>query len=125
MSSARPRGSGRAGVLLVLRGEWDIACLGALEEALGAILGRGLPAFVDLAGVTFIDSRCIWTLVAHQQFYEDDLVLRNPSRQVELSVAACGLKERLRFVRPWGEERFVGADPSTAPKRWGPRPQRA
>jgi anti-anti-sigma factor len=99
LSSVRPERDARGGILIKLRGEWDIRGSGILRQTLGSVLGGGLPAFVDLSGVTFMDSRCIEELAVHYQMHRDEMVPCNPSPQVELGVAACGLEEWICFVR--------------------------
>jgi len=78
-------------ILVKLRGEFDIQKERALRQTLGGVSRSGLPVFVDLSGVTFLDSRCVRELAVQYQLHANHLTLCNPSWQVELSVAACGL----------------------------------
>ena len=86
----------RAGVLVELAGEFDVSCLLALAHALRRASGLGEPAFVDLAGVTFMDALCLRELAAATG--TRDLVLCRPSWEVMLGVVACGLEESVVVV---------------------------
>ncbi len=86
----------RAGVLIELAGEFDISCLVALRDALRRTSGHGRRAWIDLAGVTFVDTLCVRELVAGSE--ANPPVLCRPSWQFRLAVAACGLEEKVGFV---------------------------
>ncbi len=85
----------RAGVLVELAGEFDVSCLVALGDALKRSSGLGQRAFVDLAGVTFVDTLCIQELVAGSD--AGLLVFCRPSWQFRLAMTACGLEESVEF----------------------------
>lgn len=85
-----------AGVLIELAGEFDVSCLLALGHALRRASRLGEPAFVDLAGVTFMDTLCLRELAAATG--TRDLVLCRPSWEVMLGAAACGLEDSVVVV---------------------------
>ncbi len=95
-------------ILVKLRGEFDIQKEGALRATLGSVSRSGRPVFVDLSGVTFLDSRCVRELAVQYQLHAKNLALCNPSWQVELSVAACGLGRWFSFC-PDRDSVFRGA----------------
>lgn len=82
-----------AGVLVELRGEFDVSCLGAFRHALNRASRFGRPAFVDIGGVTFMDALCTRELVTRSRTGANPLRLCRPSWQFRLGVAACGLEE--------------------------------
>lgn len=100
-------GGGDRPVLVELSGEFDIRYQKALEDVLSRSLASGRPTLVDLSGVTFMDSRCVRELVVHYQLGQGSLALCDPSREVELSVAACDLEEWIGFVRTTARGRSV------------------
>lgn len=85
----------RAGVLIELAGEFDVSCLVVLEDALRRASDLGERTFVDLAGVTFVDTLCIQKLVSGSGAGYP--VLCRPSRQFRLAVTTCGFEESVRF----------------------------
>jgi len=85
----------RAGVLVEFAGEFEVSCVVALEDALKRVSGLKKRAFVDLAGVTFVDTLCIHELVAGSD--AGLLVFCRPSWQLRLAMAACGLEESIEF----------------------------
>jgi anti-anti-sigma factor len=85
-------------VLVKLLGELDVQYQKVLEDVLRDCVVSGRPTLVDLSEVTFIDSRCVRELVIHYQLGQGSMALCDPSREVELSVAACDLEEWIDFV---------------------------
>lgn len=85
-------------VLVKLSGEFDVRYQKPLEDTLSGCLASGRLAFIDLSEVTFMDSRCVRELAIHYQLSEGRVALCDPSQEVELSVAACGLEEWIDFV---------------------------
>lgn len=85
-------------MLVKLFGELDVRCQKILEDVLRGCLASGRPTLVDLSGVTFIDSRCVRELAVHHQLGQGSMALCDPSREVELGVAACDLEEWIDFV---------------------------
>ena len=85
-------------VLVSLSGEFDVRYHRVLEDTLSDCLASGRPTLVDLSGVTFMDSRCARELAIHYQLGEGRVALCDPSREVELSVAACDLEAWIDFV---------------------------
>lgn len=81
----------RTGDLVELHGEFDLACLEALRQTLRRASDLGEPTFVDVSGVTFMDTLCLRELAAGSGI----LSMCHPSRQFELGVAACGLEESI------------------------------
>ena len=99
MFETAPREGREDQALLVrLSGEFDVRYHRILEDTLGDCLASGRQTYVDLSGVTFIDSRCVRELAVHYQLGEGRLALCDPSREIELSVAACDLEEWTDFV---------------------------
>jgi anti-anti-sigma factor len=96
--TARREGREDPAVLVRLSGEFDVRYEKILEDTLSDCLASERQTFVDLSGVTFIDSRCVRELAIHYQLGEGRVALCNPSREVELSVAACDLEAWLDFV---------------------------
>lgn len=84
--------------LVKLSGEFDIRYQRTLEDILSDCLVSGRPTLVDLSGVTFMDSLCVRELAIHYRLSEGRMALCDPSRQAELSVAACDLEEWIDFV---------------------------
>ncbi len=99
MFETAPREGREDQALLVrLSGEFDVRYQRILEDTLSDCLASGRQTYVDLSGVTFIDSRCVRELAVQYQLGEGRLVLCDPSREIELSVAACDLEEWMDFV---------------------------
>ena len=90
-------GDGRS-VLVKLSGEFDIRYQKTLEDILSDCLVSGKPTLVDLSKVTFMDSLCVRELAVHYRLGEGRMALCDPSRQAELSVAACDLEGWIDFV---------------------------
>lgn len=107
----------RTGILVELFGEFDIVTRRALRTTVGSVARWGLPVFVDLSGVTFLDSSCLRELAVQHQLHANHLTLCNPSRQVELSVAACDLEGWVDF-RP--NEGFTPRATTGGPMRNAP-----
>ena len=95
---ARREGREDQAVLVKLSGEFDVRYQRILEDTLGDCLVSGRPTYIDLSEVTFMDSRCVRELAIHYQLGEGRVALCDPSRELELSVAACDLEEWLDFV---------------------------
>jgi anti-anti-sigma factor len=85
-------------VLLRLSGEIDVLYQKLLEDTLSDCLASERPTLVDLSGVTFIDSRCVRELAVFYQLGDGRVALCDPSREVELGVAACDLEDWIDFV---------------------------
>lgn len=85
-------------ILVKLGGELDVRYQKILENVLSGCLASGRPTLVDLSEVTFIDSRCVRELVVYHQLGQGSVALCDPSREMELSVAACDLEEWIGFV---------------------------
>jgi anti-anti-sigma factor len=100
----RDRSEGRS-ILVKLSGEFDVRYQKMLEDTLGDCLASGRPTFVDLSGVTFMDSRCAQELVVYYQLGKERVALCDPSQEVELSVVACDLEAWINFVYATGLER--------------------
>jgi len=97
------------GVLVELRGEFDLHNLEELRETMSNTVALRRPTMIDLSGVTFIDVEATRELTIRSRLYAHHLTLCNPSWQVEASVAACGLGEWFAFrsemdgpSRRWG-----------------------
>ena len=88
------------GCAAILRGEFDLSCHAALGSALEGALGLGTSVFVDLSRVTFLDASCVRELALALSLHGERLVLVAPSREVEVSVAACGMEDLVRFGSP-------------------------
>lgn len=91
---------GNEGCVAILRGEFDLSCHAALGSALEDALELGTPVFVDLSGVAFLDASCVRELALALSLHGESLVLVAPSRAVEVSVAACGMEDLVRFGSP-------------------------
>lgn len=81
------------GVLVELTGELDIRDLEPIQRTLDDALGSGLPTYVDLSKVTFLDARCTRELAVQYRLfgtYGGLLALRAPSWQATASFRACG-----------------------------------
>lgn len=87
------------GCAVVLRGEFDLACYATLGSALDNALGRNVEVLVDLSGVTFFDAACVRELALLLALHGERLVLEGSSREVEVSVTACGMEDLIRFGR--------------------------
>jgi anti-anti-sigma regulatory factor len=83
-------------ILVELSGEFDLGDLESLRTVVDGALSTGLPIWVDLSRVTFLDMRVAQELAVQSQLHRDRLMLRNPSWQVEASVGACGFGGRSR-----------------------------
>lgn len=93
LASIKVHDACRAGVLVELHGEFDVACLEALGQALRRASDLGGATFVDLSGVTFVDALCLRELAAGSG--AGALTLCRPSWQFGLAVAACELEESI------------------------------
>jgi anti-anti-sigma factor len=89
-------------ILVKLSGEIDVRYQKILDDTLSDCRASGRLAFVDLSGVTFMDSRCVWELAVHYQLGDGRVALCDPSREAELGVAACDLEEWIDFLYTTG-----------------------
>ena len=85
------------GLLVQLRGEFDLYNLDELRRTLDRVLSFRVQIFVDLSGVTFADIQTLRELAVYSWLYAHHLDLCAPSRQFMLGVEACGLQERVEF----------------------------
>jgi anti-anti-sigma factor len=85
-------------VVVRLSGEFDVSYEKILEDTLIDCVASGRPTLFDLSGVTFMDARCVRELAVGYQLGEGRLALCDPSREIELSVAACDLEDWMDFV---------------------------
>ena len=97
VSGISMRDGGESDVLIELSGEFDLHDLGNLRDALGAAAPGRPAAVVDLSRVTFMDIGATRELAVRSQLRAGRLMLRNPSRAVRASVAACGLESWFDF----------------------------
>ena len=67
------------GVWIELSGEFDIQELGTLRHVLSGGAHPGRAAYVDLSGITFMDTLCVQELAAQHQIHTGRLALCNPS----------------------------------------------
>ncbi len=93
----RVRKGGPADVSVEFSGELDVATADGLRGTLGWASGSGRSVAVDLSGVSFLDSSCLRELVVHQRSRPARVALRDPSPQVDLSVAACCVEAWIHF----------------------------
>jgi len=93
-SSIKVHDPGHSGVLVELHGEFDVACLWAFRRALRRATELREPTFVDVSGVTFMDTLCLRELAARDPAAR----VCRPSWQFELSVTACGLNETILIL---------------------------
>jgi anti-anti-sigma factor len=93
-------------MLVKLCGEFDVLSQKILADTLSDCLASGRPTFVDLSEVTFMDSRCVQELVVYYQLGKERVALCDPSRELELSVAACDVEDWIDFVHTTGLERL-------------------
>ena len=107
---------GEKGHAVAFRGEFDISCYTMLGSVLEDALRREMKIFVDLTRVTFMDAACVRELALLRSLYGERLVLETPSREVEVSVAACGMEDLLWIGSSRRETR---ACPRRGPKGWG------
>src|SRR5918992_3319701 len=96
--TAQREGREDQALLVRLSGEFDVRYHRILEDTLVDCLASGRQTYVDLSGVTFIDSRCVRELAVHYQLGEGRLTLCDPSREVELGVAVWDLEGWIDFV---------------------------
>ena len=86
------------GVLVTLSGEFDVRCRKALETTLQDCVSSGGSTLIDLSGVTFMDTWCVWELAVHYQLGGGRMILCDPSQDVLVGVAGCELEDWLDFV---------------------------
>jgi anti-anti-sigma factor len=89
-------------ILVKLRGEFDVLSQKILAGTLSDCLASGRLTFVDLSGVTFMDSRCVRELAVYYQLGKGRVALCDPSQELKLSVAACDLEDWIDFVYTTG-----------------------
>lgn len=98
------------GILVKLSGELDVQSLHPLQRTFDDSLTSGLPTYVDLSGVTFLDVRCARELAVQDRrylIYGNLLAFRNPSWQAEASFKACGLEYLIEPGYQDGEQFYV------------------
>jgi len=110
----RVRKRGRRDVSVELYGELDVAAADSLREILGWASDSRNSVAVDLSGVTFLDSSCLRELVVYQRLRPGRVALCDPSPQVDLSVAACGVEAWIHF-RPAASRRGQADGGRSAP----------
>lgn len=101
---------GLPGVLVELAGELDGRDLEPMQRILDDALDSGLPTYVDLSGVTFLDVRCARELAVQDRrygLYGSLLGLRNPSWQAEASFKASGFEYLIEPTYQDGEQFYV------------------
>jgi anti-sigma B factor antagonist len=104
-------------VVVMLRGELDVADAVSVAAALAAVAGRNLAIIVDLAGLDFIDSSGIAALARgrkHARHAGGDLVLAAPQQQVLRVLTLTRLIEVFR-VHASVDEAAGGARRSQCP----------
>jgi anti-anti-sigma factor len=102
-------------ILVELCGEFDVLFQNILADTLSDCLASGRPTFVDLSGVTFMDSQCVRELAVYYQLGRGRVALCDPSGELELSVAACDLEDWIDFVYTTALQRFARQPPRRAP----------
>ncbi|MGH9043905.1 MAG: STAS domain-containing protein [Acidimicrobiales bacterium] len=88
-----------ASVVVVLRGEIDLANASAVQDVLVDAFETGRVLAVDMAGVTFVDSSGMAAFIAVSKRTDpDQLVLRNVTRRVARTLEAAGLTDYFNVV---------------------------
>jgi anti-sigma B factor antagonist len=83
--------------VLAVAGELDLAIVPQLEAALEQLV-PDRPAFIDVAGVTFLASSAIGAIVRHATRLGatgGSLQLRNPSEPIQYVLSVTGLTDLL------------------------------
>jgi anti-anti-sigma factor len=88
---------GEDAVIVMLRGELDLASAGALERALHAAEAGPERLVVDLSGLTFIDSTGIHVLLQAQQRADGRLSLRRGPDEVHRVLELTGVADYFVF----------------------------
>lgn len=86
---------------MTVRGELDIATAGHLKSVLCPLLAGGRPVVLDLAGVSFIDSSGLATLMAAVRAADADggeLAIRAASASVLRVIEVSGLGPELHMI---------------------------
>ena len=79
-----------------LEGELDIETVDRFESSVDELSGRGDPVVLDLAGLTFLDSTGVRSLVAlGRRLDERRIVLRGAAANVRRTLAIAGIHGRL------------------------------
>jgi anti-anti-sigma factor len=95
---------GSPDLLVHLAGEMDAESVGAFEQWVDALEEHGDPVILDLADVSFVDSRGLRALlVAHDRC--EQLSLRNVQRNVRLAFEMTGVAHLLLEPTPQRPER--------------------
>lgn len=82
--------------IISIAGELDVSNVPEIEQHVGALMGSGsTPAIFDLSSLTFMDSSGIAMLLRCAE-KTGTLVIRKPTRTVQLVIDATGLAEVLR-----------------------------
>src|SRR4051812_43700398 len=90
---------GRRAVLAV-QGEIDLATAGDLRETLERVAEADpQQVWVDLSGVTFLDSTGLTALVVGHRLLSDRLVVICPDGAPRLALEICGMSELFRVCR--------------------------
>ena len=92
----------REGEAAIVRplGELDLATVGQLQDALGALREEGTPVVLDLEGLTFIDSSGLRLLLTASAAAEDagqELTMRGGQPNVARTLELCGVLDHLPF----------------------------
>ena len=100
-------------VQLTLTGEVDCATAPELREAINDVLCNRAPStvYIDVAGITLLDSTGIGTLVVAHRIARDldiDLIVVNPNRFVARLFGVLGVADLLGVS---AEEAYVGDEP--------------
>lgn len=95
----------RGGIRLVVTGELDVATAPAFAAALSDALGAGGTVELDLAGVSFMDSKGLGVLVDAQRTAGDD-------RPIGVAEASRTVRKLLKVT---GLDRAFGVDADDAP----------
>ncbi len=82
----------RAGILVGMRGEFDLFSLPKMRETLDDVAAFGRPTVVDLSGVTFLDLQSARELVVRSLIQAHQLAFENPSPGVLASIRALGME---------------------------------
>jgi anti-anti-sigma factor len=95
------RSADRAGVVLALHGELDVAAAPQLEKLLDELREERPPnVMLDLSELSFVDSAGVSVLIKAKKEAEDDgseFVLRRPTAQVHRVFALVGMVDWLAF----------------------------
>lgn len=91
------RQSADGGLVVELRGEFDLHSLDELKRCLMVAVGFRCAVVVDLSGVTFADVSTLRELAAYGHLYSHHLTLCDPSPMLLRSVGVCGIPDWFEF----------------------------